>query len=343
MPKFTASLKHNHVWIAFKMYHPAELRAGDLLRDIAICLKIGMITQEDLQTKTIVLESLLEGQDYQEYLLAIDQLKTQTWFDEHSCFWIGNVFNKVEHPNVTMIPYYMANLAGILDEYNWAACQRDCYFVCLLRRDSPSRRKIAKTILDNYPVEDYRISYRSYLSKPEYDPVIQRDAPLRLDIVSAHHGYDGFPKGGILQCVINLIAETSIQLDAGDQCWGSMFVTEKTFKSFGWRQIPLWLAVPGLVNHVRAAGFDLFDDWLENHDYDNIPSQELRFQRVFEILDNCIEKIKSLGGPEQVSQLLSSRFDHNIAVLKKLDQQNKVDFSNFCQRLDNLNGSKSSG
>jgi hypothetical protein len=92
-----------------------------------------------------------------------------------------------------------------------------------------------------------------------------------------------------------------------------------------------------MVNHVRAAGFDLFDDWLENHDYDNIPSQESRFQRVFEILNQCMERIKSLGGPEQVSQLLSSRFDHNIEVLKKLDKQNTADLSNFCQRLDNLN------
>ena len=343
MLKFTASIKHNHVWIAFKMYRPAELRAGNIIRDIDTCLKIGMITQEDLQTKNIVLSSLMEGQDYQEYLLAVATLKTQTWFDESRCFWIGTVFNKVDHPNITMLPYYMANFASILTEYNWTACQRDRYFVCLLRRDSPSRRKIAKTILDNYPDEDYRISYRSYLDKSEYDPVIQRDAPLLLDIISTQHGFDGFPIGGILQCVVNLIAETSIQDDVSDYCWGSMFVTEKTFKSFGWRQIPLWLAVPGMVEHVRAAGFDLFDDWLENHDYDSILSQELRFQRVFEILDNCIEKIKLHGGPDQVSQLLSSRFDHNIEVIKKLDQQNTADFLNFCQRSDNLNSSKISG
>jgi hypothetical protein len=325
------------------MYYPAALRSGDLASDVETCLKIGMITQEDLQTKNIVLSSLLEGQDYQEYLLAIDQLKSQSWFDERRCFWLGNVFNKVNHPNVTMLPYYMANFSSILSDYNWTACQRDRYFVCLLRRDSPSRRKIAKTILDNYSVEDYRISYRSYLDKPEYDPVIQRDAPLLLDAISTHHGFDGFPIGGILQCVINLIAETSIQDDVSDYCWGSMFVTEKTFKSFGWRQMPLWLAVPGMVSHVRAAGFDLFDDWLENHDYDNIPSQELRFQRVFEILTQCIEKIKSLGGSEQASQLLASRFDHNIAVLNKLDQQNKADFSKFCQQLDNLTSLKTSG
>jgi hypothetical protein len=173
----------------------------------------------------------------------------------------------------------MANLAGILGEYNWASCQRDCYFVCLLRRDSPSRREIAKTILDNYSSDDYRISYRSYLSKPEYDPVIQRDVPLLLDTVSAHHGYDGFPKGGILQCVINLIAETSIQDDAGDQCWGSMFITEKTATPILLNKIFLVASNVGFHNNLEQLGFQLYTE-LFDYSFDAEPDIVVRYEKI---------------------------------------------------------------
>lgn len=317
-----------------KMYYVADLTNKKLQADIERALRWQAVSIEDLSHRFVVLDTLSEGQGYLEYRAAVAELQTLPWFSINRCAWINNIFHDDPQSNIYSIPYYMANFANLLVEFDWSTIQRDRAFVCLIRHDRPSRRLIAKHILDNFPTEQYRLSYRSGLTAPEYDEVIERMAPILLDGAYLGEQFNGYPGGGILNCLINLVVETSSQLDYNHTgTWNSVFITEKTFKAFGWCQMPLWLAVPGLVAKVRAAGFDVFDDWFESHSYDAIDDQQQRFAVVFDLLHKAIDRINFQGGAEQVSQNLWPRFQHNIKVLQRLDQHNKQQFQSIVQNL----------
>lgn len=132
-------------------------------------------------------------------------------------------------------------------------------------------------------------------------------------------------------CLFNIINESSDQ--STPNLYRSIFLTEKTFKAFALRQIPIWMAVPGLVDKVRNLGFDLFDDLCQNHYYDNTIFEDLRCQQVAEM---CLSLDKKFT-VEQCQQIRSGiwhRLENNYKLLKKyigLHQQtlnNHFDFLN---------------
>lgn len=334
MKKYTIKLQKNCVWILLRMYHAQELQQGKLLQDIEFALESRRVTYEDLKSRLLVFDSTMEGSDARDFNLAIESIKSQKWFDSRNCVWINNVFDNRISKRSFSIPFFLIDFAqriptDILDRIN-----RRYNFVCLLRNHRPSRSQLAKTILNSYQSETYQLSYRTYLLKPEYDPVVERTVPLQIDYAYHHNEMLGVPGAAILESLIHLVAETSIQDDANDEnCWGSVFVTEKTFKAFDYRQMPLWFAVPNFVCHLRDAGFDLFDDWFDNHSYDNINNQTQRFNRVFDILNSSLTRIQDQGGVDQVSKLLSDRFDYNISVLHQLSEQKSKLLQEFDQKL----------
>jgi len=330
----TVKLQKNCVWILLRMYHAQELSQGKLLSDIEFALASRRISYEDLKSKLLVFDSTMEGPDAREFWLAIESIKNEKWFDRTKCIWLNNVFVQQQSSRTFSVPFFLIDFAGRIPAEVLNQIKRKYDFVCLLRNHRPSRSLIARRILDNYDPETYRLSYRTYLLKPEFDEVIGRMAPLHIDWAYHHDEMLGIPGDAIMQALIHLVAETSIQDDANDQnCWGSKFVTEKTFKAFDYRQMPLWFAVPNFVSHLRSAGFDLFDDWFDNHSYDDIQDQSQRFAKVFEILDRTLIRVREQGGAEAVSQQLSQRFDHNIAILNKLSKEKSELLSEFDQRL----------
>jgi hypothetical protein len=112
-------------------------------------------------------------------------------------------------------------------------------------------------------------------------------------------------------CLFNIVVETSSQTDPGT--WRSQFVTEKTFKAFGLCQIPIWMAVPGLVSHVKAMGFDLFEDIID-HSYDNIINEAQRQQKVVEQIIQ-LDQLYSLDKCQQLRTQLAQRLDNNYQLL----------------------------
>jgi len=153
-------------------------------------------------------------------------------------------------------------------------------FLCLNRRPSELRAQLLGRLLDNVdnshmifsfgssgdPVGEYQWYFPKHRLPVLIDGIQHFSDPTRHKI----------PKI-VKQCLFNIVVETSDQQAANT--WKSKFVTEKTFKCMALQQIPIWYAVPGLVQQVRLLGFDLFDDVVD-HSYDRIQDPIARLQAV---------------------------------------------------------------
>ena len=82
---------------------------------------------------------------------------------------------------------------------------------------------------------------------------------------------------------VNYVTETSI-LDT------TIFISEKTWKPIMAGQLGIWLSNPGTVNFLKEIGFDMFDDILDNHRYDNETNLNKRIDMIHTLIDNIMSK-----------------------------------------------------
>jgi hypothetical protein len=197
--------------------------------------------------------------------------------------------------------------------------QVDYKFLCLMRRPSASRARLANRLLPF--VDSLKLSFGSMLesfNRPvlsEYNSMIPGyKLPILLDGI--------VPRGQLSiihdqtnaifrNCLFNIVVESGSQTDS--QSWRSQYITEKTFKAFGLRQIPIWMAVPGLVSHVKAMGFDLFEDIID-HEYDTIVDEDQRQQKVVEQIIQ-LDQLYSLDKCKQLRTQLGNRLENNYQLL----------------------------
>ena len=204
-------------------------------------------------------------------------------------------------------------------------------FLALMRRPSLSRAKLASRLLDS--VSSLKISFGSMSRSNElgeWKDYFLVDLPLTIDgLVNEFKQHDS-TQDIFSTCLFNIVAETSSQHNR--QGWLGMFITEKTFKAFALKQIPLWWAVPGLVDEVRNLGFDMFDDLID-HTYDQIDNED---QRLTALIDQ-IKLIDTKYSLDQCNDLrisIRSRLEHNFnLVLSLCDQQDNV-FNSIVEELD---------
>jgi len=222
------------------------------------------------------------------------------------------------------IPNHMTNHMGWFEkilpiEYNDIIDQK---FLCLMRRPSASRALVAKLLLDTGC--DFRISFGSMgiFGLGEYKSILPGiQLPLLIDGIIDRVN-NCFPEHNqtntvFHSCLFNLVVESSSQTDAG--IWRSYFITEKTFKAFGLRQIPLWFAVPGFIEQVRKLGFDLFDD-IVDHSYDSIVEEHIRFETVAQQVKK-LDQTFSLEQCQQLRRSLLDRLNQNFKLLKTQAEQ----------------------
>ena len=129
--------------------------------------------------------------------------------------------------------------------------------------------------------------------------------------------------------VINVVVETFIITNPKLEAEG--FITEKSMKPFFYYQLPIWVAQKGIVKIIRDLGFDVFDDFFENHYYDDIEDGELRMKEVLELLDRKI-KIPTKILPS-IKKYYKERLIKNYEHLLYLDSINKKMFGD---KLDEL-------
>jgi len=84
------------------------------------------------------------------------------------------------------------------------------------------------------------------------------------------------------ECDINLVTETIYDYYPG-------IITEKSLFAWLAKQVPITIGYPGIVEHIRALGFDTFDDVVDNS-YDLV-NNDLRVNTAIEL--NC--KLLSSG------------------------------------------------
>jgi hypothetical protein len=236
------------------------------------------------------------------------------------------------------------DLPQVAQSIDWQNLHCDHDLLCLMRRDSVDRARFARLLLERFDQNQVLLTLGS---NPD-DAGIQARQQLMQDIMhpypfpivvdqernsSSAQRVTGAPDTDIFyRAYINLVVESSNQQD--EQCWKSVFLTEKSFKPFAWHQFPVWYSVPGTVALVRSQGFDMFDDRFDGHAYDNILDADQRKLAVVALLAKLmtqdLAELRCQCWPrlEQNSRHLQQVYDnyliHSQQKITQLEQQPHV-------------------
>jgi hypothetical protein len=296
------------------------------------------ITAEEFAQNKIVLSFLDEGFGPAE-IAPFTAILLQTHPDK---FMV--LFNA--HVAVDALPYHARCCTTWLinrNEYNFNQFNYnfnialDRKFLCLLRRPTLNRARLARFFLDNIGLDTVRLSFGSGTTGglDQYCDVVGVDLPLLVDGVLTDRVQEFDVINPIFHsCLFNIVAETSSQTEAN---WRSVFLTEKTWKTIMQRQLPIWYGVPGLVEHVRSLGFDTFDDILESHRYDTIQDELERHQTVFDLISRLNQKY-SLADCQTLRQQLRPRLEANFEQLLEYFRTNRRQVSNAVLEFDYQTG-----
>jgi hypothetical protein len=198
----------------------------------------------------------------------------------------------------------------------------DKKFLCLIRRASLSRAVFGSELRQRIDPANIRMSFGSHHSIGEireYQILFPNDElPMLLDgIIPGNNREKIYDVEDLwYQSLFNIVVESSTQTDP--DVWTSIFITEKTFKAFAMCQVPVWFAVPGLVQQVRALGFDMFDD-IVDHSYDSIQDQNLRIQTVINTV-SALDQQYTIDHCQQLRFSLWHRLQANYNLLSTLRQ-----------------------
>lgn len=147
------------------------------------------------------------------------------------------------------------------------------------------------------------------------------ELPKNLDYNLNEYSFINNQINELYKPILNLVTENVMGMTDGDESpFGLITFTEKIIKPFLAKQIPLFIALPGLQNELRKLGFDLFDD-LINTSYELEKSPTQRIEMIVDELERLIEldlvKFKNQN---------QKRFDSNYNLLETLIKsgENKV-------------------
>jgi hypothetical protein len=316
----------NLVWYnALHFGHDTLMNPGLVNQQVNKDLTDSDISLVLLAGKKLILSFIGEGQDPDIIQHLISQLKTWPVADMLVVFSACVNVDTLSYRAISY-PDCMINHRHWLDNIksqppSW---QVDHKFLCLMRRPSPSRARLANALLtntNNVKLSFGCMSHSNVLT--EYQALIPGyNLPILIDGIIDRQGiYDEHDQSDPVfkNCLFNIVVETSSQTDPG---WRSRFITEKTFKAFGLRQIPLWMAVPGLVAKVKDMGFDLFDD-IVDHGYDCIQDEYQRQQNLIEQIKK-LDQLYTLDQCQHLRNQLQPRLEHNFQLLRKKFQTSLI-------------------
>jgi len=272
---------------------------------------------DSLKDSILLLDFLAEGHDAELIAPLIDYLSTLTDRDH-----IRVLFNAVV--DLDRLPYrarsfttHFANQDGrFVNSGDQSSVQLERKFLCLARRPTPGRAKFVNRLLST--VSSVRASFGSGF--PEWSQEFQaylpdHTLPILIDGDARQYTHN-LASDVFRTCLFNTILETSSQTDP--ESWRSIFLTEKTFKTFDLYQIPMWFAVPGTVDQVRQLGFDLFDDVID-HSYDTETDPTTRLDLIMDQIKQLDDRY-SLDDCQQLRRNLWPRLQDNYARLDQLIQ-----------------------
>lgn len=179
--------------------------------------------------------------------------------------------------------YYIDDL--LKENIDWESIEIDYPIMSLSARASQNRVTFTKELLDffgdkcrvslgiNKHYEITAKELQSYVRTmhPYPFPYSQGTDNAVLETIHLMHTPPG---NQLYKSVINIVHDTN------DNQHDRILLTEKTFKTFAWHQIPIFVCTPGHVKMVRELGFDLFDDIID-HSYDSYTEPSLYKMKVF--------------------------------------------------------------
>jgi len=320
--------------------HVPDYCAGQIVKD---CTRSGISIEEFAQSK-IILSFLNEGFGPDD----IEPLISMLLVSHPGRFMV--LFNAHIDVDQLLYPAYCCTTWLInrgeyrLDQldYNFDIAL-DRKFLCLLRRPTLNRARLARFFLDNIGLDTVRISFGSGAQGvleqyDHYRDVVGVDLPLLVDGVLTDRAQEfDISNAQFHSCLFNTVAETSSQTEYCNNTpqWRSVFLTEKTWKAVMQRQIPIWYGVPGLVKHVRSLGFDTFDDILDGHQYDTIMDETARHQSVFDLIRQ-INNQYSLEDCQTLRQQLQPRLEANFEQLLEYFRTNRRQVFDTIRVFDSL-------
>jgi hypothetical protein len=325
--------------ITILRHNLVDIRNGAVCRQIESAIEQDFLCQSNLQQK-IVFNTLCEGHGPREMQAVLDSLAHLEWAYPHRIVFLHNSLDEPRLPIKHVAwPWYMVNHSNWLDNlrkisFDWQHHIKDQWFICLMRRPSQQRSRLLKFLLSNFSPTQYRLSYASILNYQDIDHIAKVKIPILLDGPTPGNEQHCADDPRIFGCLINLVVETSCQED-GDHYWSSAYLSEKTFKCFGWRQLPLWFAAPGHVAGVRTMGFDVFDDIFDHHCYDSVINPGDRMLLVMEILKKFLDQHK-LVCPNDLYKKFQQRIDKNYRRLLELDAQKLSHWSKILDKCREL-------
>ena len=304
---------------------------------VSDCERSGITAEEFAQSK-IVLSFLDEGFGPAE-IQPLTDILLQTHPGRFIVLFNAHVAVDTLHYPARCFTAWLINRSEYrLDQLRYDfSIALDRKFLCLLRRPTLNRARLARFFLDNIGLDTVRLSFGSGAQGglDQYQDVVGQDLPLLVDGVLTDRVKEfdvANPK--FHSCLFNIVAETSSQSEAN---WRSVFLTEKTWKAVMQRQIPIWYGVPGLVEHVRSLGFDTFDDILGGHQYDTITDETARHQAVFDLISQLNQQY-SLADCQTLRQQLQPRFEANFEQLLQYFRTNRRQVSNAILEFDYQTG-----
>lgn len=302
-------------------FAPDRLSNPDIIKHhILQDLKDSNFDIAELKKHKIILDFCGEGQCDQDIIHFVEIMKDLC---KDVLVLFSSVVDTGRLPYLALsLPESMANHQSwfeIIDRVPYSSTVEN-KFICLMRRPSASRARIASTLVN---IPSVIMSFGSMCQPYELDEYKSHfphiELPITIDgIISDdrnHQQHDQRHKIFRNNC-FNLVVESSSQTDPG--IWTSTFITEKTYKAFGLRQIPIWFAVPGLVKSVKKLGFDIFDD-LVDHGYDDINDESTRHQQVIEQVKK-LDSTYDLNKCQNLRESLRSRLDANYNKILELQK-----------------------
>jgi hypothetical protein len=159
------------------------------------------------------------------------------------------------------------------------------------------------------PISIYNIKYAEILK--EHAEKVQPKLPLIVDVADLANKclpHDLSPEI-YNNALINLVTETYYFKQYN--MTSEMFITEKTWKVFTAKQIPVIIGPKGILDKLRNFGFDVFDDLIDNS-YDNEPDSIRLFSAI-----NSMNRIIKNYSVEQISKLTEQRRLKNLETMMK--------------------------
>lgn len=220
----------------------------------------------------------------------------------------GSIFTAVSLSDIRFnfetLPAFMAqhgDYIEIVKSWREDRTETDHKFLCLNRRPSLIREKLIWNLCQDLDPNDWLMSLGSnqqIYNGPKEFLHHNRLIDGIADSYELQHAL--MMKNPVFRrCAVKIITETTEQKSTTQV--DSIWITEKTFKCFFLKSLPIWMAVPGTVDHVRSQGFDVFDDIID-HSYDEISDPDLRLNAV-------TDQIKEIDQKYSVIQLARLRED----------------------------------